>query len=84
MLNYTRYAIESADNKFLYEKKQKGGVKAKVFREIRQLLTIKIPPGHFVNYLREALIIEEFNFQPVEYDELIRLQRWVFIFFCSQ
>ena len=65
----------------IFVNKKARKLKSKALREIRRLMMITISPQNFPNYVREALIIEQFSFAPVEYDELERIRDYVcFIF----
>lgn len=55
-------------------------IRRKVLREIRKLTAITISPKSFIDYTREALIIDQFTFQSLDYDELQRIKDYVCIF----
>lgn len=55
-------------------------MKRKVLREIRKQTAMTISPRIFMEYTREALIIDQFTFQDVDYDELQRIKDYVCIF----
>lgn len=59
--------------------KKSRKVRRKVLREIRKLTVISISPNRFVSYAREALIIDQFTFQGVDYEELQRIKDYVWI-----
>ena len=54
-------------------------IRRKVLREIRKRTAMSITPNNFARYTREALIIDQFTFQGVDYDELQRIKDYVCI-----